>query len=241
MVITHLIWDSEFFGLKIGKLEIFDETEFDIVNFRKLAEDQNFDLIYLFKFGNMFSSSLLTSSDICLMDIMVTMSMKFDTAKYKNHNFELKNKLNNQELLECYEIAEQTSKVSRFYNEPLIGKAKTISLYKKWVDNSINSKYCDGVLLEKKDNTVVGFYLIKSDSKNNVGCCSLIGVNQNLKSKGYGSKLWSQSFGYLSHLNIDTCVVPFSLSNTSSFNFHLKIGFNHVQEIKYIYHYRKTV
>jgi len=54
--------------------------------------------------------------------------------------------------------------------------------------------------------------------------------------------LWEQSFGYWANESkIKICKVPFSIQNLESFNFHLKMGFNKTEEIKYIYHYRNNI
>jgi hypothetical protein len=57
---------------------------------------------------------------------------------------------------------------------------------------------------------------------------------------GIGKKLWSQSFAYWANeKDIELIKSPFSIQNLESFNFHLKMGFNKIEETKYIYHYRK--
>jgi dTDP-4-amino-4,6-dideoxy-D-galactose acyltransferase len=42
------------------------------------------------------------------------------------------------DLLQCYTIAEQTSVVSRFYKDKIIGPEKTKALYRKCIDNALN-------------------------------------------------------------------------------------------------------
>ena len=105
--------------------------------------------------------------------------------------------------------------------------------------NSLNSTYCDGILLTKSEESITGIHVIKTDNNKKTGLCSLIGVNKKYKGKGMGKKLWEQALNYWISLNdINKCIVPFSIKNTESFNFHLKIGFNKIEEIKYIYHFR---
>jgi ribosomal protein S18 acetylase RimI-like enzyme len=94
--------------------------------------------------------------------------------------------------------------------------------------------------LEKNNDDVIGIHLIKTDLINRIGHCSIIGVLDGTKGSGIGSKLWDQALGYWSKDGINKCMVPFSLQNLPSFNFHLKIGFNKAEEVKNIYHYRKN-
>ena len=98
------------------------------------------------------------------------------------------------------------------------------------------------MFLEKNDGCISGIHLIKTDEKNMIVHCSLIGVNTFIRGKGIGKNLWNQAFGYWANeKEIKYCQVPFSLQNMASFNFHLKIGFNKVEEIKYIYHFRNNI
>lgn len=241
-MIEKLIWDSEFFNCKIGRIIIHDEKNFDPIKFKEQAIEENYELVYVFKYSEMLSWQKVIKADLDMVDIMLTMSKKFDKNEYMNMPYNLRTELNEKEIHECYYIAEQTSSVSRFYNEEKIGIEKTKALYRKWIDNAINASVADGLLLIKKENTVVGIHLIKTDEKYKTGYCSIIGVNPSFKGLGIGKNLWEQSYGYWANeKDIEQCKVPFSFQNAESFNFHLKMGFNKVEEIKYIYHYRNNI
>jgi len=238
--IEHLIWDSNFFGINIGRYIVDDECNFDPIKFREEAKN-NYDLVYVFSFQNMISSIKAFDANLDLVDIMLTMSMPFTKNNYSDNGFDCRTSLTKDEINGCYEIAEQISVVSRFYNEPLIGPEKAKALYRKWVDNSLNKSFGDGILIKKSNEIITGIHTIKTDHSEKTGFCSLIGVNKDYKGLGIGKNLWEQAFGYWSLLgNISRCKVPFSIKNIESFNFHLKIGFNKIEEIKYIYHYRNN-
>jgi len=238
--IYYLEWDSNFFSLKIGKIEIYHESSFDVMRFLESAELENYDLIYVIKFGEFLPINKSVNIGLFLMDSMVTMSLNNNIQKNINNPFLKRNSLTEKELTDCYRIAEQTSYVSRFANDPLIGSENAKKLYRKWVDSAVNGEFCDGIFLEKNNDDVIGIHLIKTDFKNKIGHCSIIGVLDDTKGSGIGSKLWNQALGYWSLDGINKCTVPFSIQNLPSFNFHLKIGFNKVIEVKNIYHYRKN-
>lgn len=239
-MIEKVEWDSGFFERKIGRVNIIDESAFDTLNFISYAN--NFDLIYIQSFGKMLSNSFIAKTNIELVDIMITMSFKFDKNEYKNQLYNNYNNLPKSELNKCYSIAEETSEVSRFYDEKLIGAQKTKDLYRKWIDNTINRSFCDGFFVERIGGEVVGLHLIKVDKISNVGYFMLTGVDGNFKKQGIGRKLWYQSFGFFANeTSIKTIKSNFSFKNKDSFNFHLKLGFHEIEEIKYIYHYRKTM
>jgi ribosomal protein S18 acetylase RimI-like enzyme len=236
--IEKLVWDSEFFSLHIGKVNIEDNDLFflpEIFNEQSLAE---YDLVYI------FSHQLLPNAndfDLDLVDVMITMSQPLDKSQTNKHDYTFRTSLNEREIKECYEIAEQTAEVSRFYLERLIGPEKAKALYRKWIDNAINQQYANGILIVRSGEEIAGIHVVKSVKEDSAGLCSLIGVNKKFKGHGLGKNLWQQAFGYWNQFDeITKCTVPFSIKNRESFNFHLKMGFNKIEEIKYIYHYRKN-
>ena len=240
MKIEELIWDSNFFNLKIGKCIIHDDNEFDLYTFKKNAEIEKYDLIYIFKHNSLFKKNIVFNLNLDLIDIAVEMSKEFSSESIDKRPFELKNTLTDKELAETYLIAEQTSIVSRFHKESMIASSLTKKLYRAWIDNSLNRSFSDGLFIEKIDDTVVGIHVIKTDLDNKTGYFSLTGVRSDIKRKGIGGKLWNQSFQYWAEQNIIEKVrSPLSLQNKESLNFHLKMGFNRIENISYVYHYRK--
>jgi dTDP-4-amino-4,6-dideoxy-D-galactose acyltransferase len=238
--INRLDWDSDFFGKRIGRVLLENQTHFDTRSFIVEAK-QNFDLVYIYSNKNMLSHETIRLANLDLVDIMITMSMPFDKITNINKEYNFKNTLTQNEIIECYDIAEKTSVVSRFYNEQLIGPEKTKMLYRKWIDNGLNKTFSDGLFLIKEKDTTIGIHLIKVDKENKVGYFTLTGVNPNYKRLGIGRKLWNQAFGFFSNeTDINTIKSPFSFKNSDSFNFHLKMGFNKIEETKYIYHFRNN-
>ena len=238
--IEKLDWDSDFFKIRVGKFLIVNEEEFDPIVFKKEAE-QKFDLIYVLSYQKMLSQEKINLANLDLVDIIMTMSKPFKKNEFKKNDYNFRNNLSVNELNDCYEIAETTSVVSRFFDENLIGPKMTKLLYRKWIDNALNNSFSDGMFLIKENNSVIGIHLVKVDKKNKEGIFTLTGVNPNYKRLGLGRKLWEQSFGYFSNeTDIEIIKSPFSIKNLDSFNFHLKMGFNKVEEIKYIYHFRNN-
>lgn len=239
MEIEILEWDSEFFGKKIGRLIILHDNEFNPVHFKDLVNEGNYCLVYIIKYQTILDNEKIIKAGLDLVDIQILMSKKIVTDEYLNIPYDFRTQLTESERTQCYEIAEQTSSVSRFNKEDLIGSKRTKDLYRKWIDNALNKTYSDGLFLHKRLDKVVGIHLVKSDTENKIGYFTLTGISPILKRQGIGKKLWDQSFCYFStEKKIDLIKSPFSFQNTESFNFHLKMGFSKVDEVKYIYHYR---
>lgn len=242
MIIEKLDWDSEFFGIKIGRLIIGGEPGFDPSRFIQQARDDKYELVYVFKFNEMLPWKMTLESELELADIQLTMSKKFVATDYKSFPYDFRTELTSEEKEACHHIAEEISTVSRFYNEEKIGRNKTKAMYREWVDNALNGTFCDGLFLIRDDNEIVGIHLIKTDNPGKVGNCSMIGVSHAFRNKHIGENLWEQAYGYWANeCDVEMCRVPFSFQNEASFNFHLKMGFNKIEETKYIYHYRSQI
>ena len=238
MIIEPLNWDTDFFNLKIGKIEILNRKDFKKLNLLD-EETASFDLVYLFSYDGPISIETLSPYKIDLTDIMLTMSMPMKTHKV-DHSIEFKTQLTDIELKECYHIASQIAEFSRFYKEPLIGPEKTIQLYHKWIDNALNQKFSDGIFVYKKHDRIIGLHIIKTDEINGHGIFTLTGVDKEFHGLGIGKKLWENSYSYWQeNFKLSKIKSPFSLNNQGSFNFHLKMGFNNIDSVKYIYHLRK--
>jgi len=239
-MIKLLEWDTDFFGCKIGKLIIHDEMEFDPSLFKQQAADEKYEVVYVFKLQNMLSWDKIIHTGLELVDNQVVLSKKFNQADYLQFEYDFRTELSASEKSYCYKIAEEISKVSRFYKENKFGIDKTKMLYRTWIDNAINQSFSDGLFLIKENNKVAGIHLIKTDEINRIGHCILIGVDQDKKGKKIGERLWNQSFGYWANdKSIDGCRVPVSMQNQASLNFHLKMGFNKIETIQFIYHYKR--
>ncbi len=240
MNIELLPWDSNFFNLKIGRIILNDNDDLLNNEFEYEIKTKDFDLVYIFKYNKIISSELLLRYGIELVDTQLTMSKLFNKREVEQRDFNLLNKLNKKDLADCISIAEDTAHVSRFFQEKLIGPNKTKEMYREWIFNALNKSFSDGLFVEKIDGVVVGIHLIKTDIQNETGYFTLTGVNPKIKRRGVGKNLWLQSYNYWSgNHNIVRIKSPFSLQNRESFNFHLKMGFNKIDEVKYIYHYRK--
>lgn len=237
--IEKLEWDSNFFGIRVGRVIIDDKAAINSEVFLQEAETQ-FDLVYVLSYDKLLSTELTVLGKLSLKDIMLTLSMPFNKDQFTHGYYKFRTALDNEELNGCYKIAEQTAVVSRFYSEPIVGVEKTKGLYRRWIDTAIDKTFSDGLFIKYESDEISGIHLIKTDCKNKIGYFTLTGVNPDFKRKGIGRELWMQSFAYWAQeREIDTIKSPFSFQNKESLNFHLKMGFNKVEEIKYIYHWVK--
>lgn len=237
MPIELLAWDSGFFGLRVGRITVEPQEPFDPRGFVEEARDGRYDLVYLTAHQHLLPWSCTSAAEIELMDIQMTMEKRLQRSAHAGGAYDFRRELTGAELRECYAVAEQTSIVSRFAEERLVGPEITAAMYRKWVDNALNGSHSDGLFVVRIDGVVRGIHLIRT--RDGIGYFTLTGVDPSCKRAGLGTLLWNQSYAYWAgETDIDVIRSPFSFRNTESHNFHLKHEFARVIDVKYIYHYR---
>ncbi len=73
------------------------------------------------------------------------------------------------------ELAFESGKHSRFLKDRFFGVDKFKELYQKWVENSLNGKFANDVLIYKSDDEIKGFVTYKI--KNGFAQIGLIAVS----------------------------------------------------------------
>lgn len=223
-MINKLHWDSDFFNLKIGRVDIQKRTDLDIF---LSSETKNYDLIYV------FSKEELTW-DISLIDVKITFEKK--TQIYNNNN-------NNNSIVEFDSIKHSFPQLlnlvylsghdSRFFRDPIFGEENFKRLYKKWIENSIHDKYIKVlVYFEENINTILGFVTV--DTSRPILSIGLIAVSDSAQNLGVGRQLVRAAE---SQFNSDSIIhVATQRSNTKACRFYEKVGFIK-KNTDYIYHY----
>lgn len=218
-MIEHLKWDSEFFGRKIGKLEIKGGDEIVVA----LNENiKKFDLVYIF-------SDRKLNQSYNLVDIKVKFQKKVGNKFADKNIVSFNSSLHNYE--ELLKLAYQSGHDSRFLKDPFFGEIAFKKLYKTWVDKSIESSQMT-ILLYVKKNKIIGFVSFKDENtKSNI---ELIAVNPKARGQGVGNKLLDAVEAKLKRDALLT--VPTQETNTKAYNFYLKNKFKIISK-QYIYHY----
>lgn len=220
---TRLDWDSTFFKIEVGEIEINDDfkkenySEFDLIYVKNNPEITlpGFKLNYE-ECKVIFEKEILTTNQEC--DSVIQFSKV-------NYNIE-----------ELYNLAYESGKYSRFLKDSLFGESNFKKLYKEWVDNSITKQFADDILLYFIEDKIVGFVTYKKQST--YGQIGLIAVNPNFQGKGIGRQLINEVENTLYKKGISTLRIPTQLENKEACFFYKKIGYKIIESTP-IKHYWK--
>lgn len=225
MEIKKLDWDSDFFNIKVGE-----------INYYKNLQEENsadYDLIYVLSnedfqlkldhFENSFSETKV--------NFVKTLEANTDTSKFI---FEFDKVTIDKEQL--YLLAYESGKNSRFLLDAKFGGNHFKKLYQTWIDNSINKKFADGVLVYFEENILKGFVTYKIN--NDTASVGLIAVDNNYQGKGIGAKLVQNLEHLLYQKKIKQLTIPTQLSNIQACSFYQKQGYS-IKHKTFIKHYWK--
>jgi dTDP-4-amino-4,6-dideoxy-D-galactose acyltransferase len=224
-MVKTLQWDSDFFKLKVGEIN-YDE--------RYNQQDvSNYDLIYVISNDN-----FVLELDNFENTFSETKVIFVKNLEKENIDSEPIFKLNqvNVEIDKLYSLAFESGKNSRFLLDNRFDKSIFKNLYRAWIDNSINKKFADDILVYFEENQIKGFVSYKTiDSFTSVG---LIAVDANCQGKGIGAKLLKYLENIILETGIKQITIPTQLSNIQACSFYKKQGYS-IKKKTYIKHYWK--
>ena len=227
MIVNKLLWDSDFFGLKVYKIETNDKNKI-----RKFLVTKNEPtLIYVFT-DTLISQHLLKERNGLLVDTKVILKKNITkrTSKAGTNIIEYKQKLPSQDL---YRLALQSGNFSRFKLDKRLPKGKFEELYFLWIEKSCYETSTKVFIAKDKDR-IIGFITISINGK--YGKIGLIAVDSTIQGKGLGSSLINIVEEYLLSNDIGTIEVPTQFENNNAVRFYKKNGFK-ISKKKFIYHF----
>lgn len=216
MLIKTVKWDSDFFGIKIGRIET---TDFTISAFEK--EKNKFELIYIHEFDDDNQHHIALKSLTQFEDKKLIYTKKIGKAPLLDNQISLyDNKTANKKLIQ---LALLSGAYSRFKLDTNFKKKSFEHLYTKWIENSVNKKIAFCVLIFGDKNNPDGF--ISVQKKGNVAQIGLFAVNSNTRNKGIGKKLLNAAEYFAQKHNFDTLNIATQASNKLACTFYEKCGF----------------
>jgi len=233
-------WDSEHFGVDVGKLKLalFD-PKVDVESRRHLfqrikeaALSRGLDVIFARTALNDLSTvHSLEGEGGILTDILLTFYIDL------KNEFTLAGLPSEIEVVEACEgdgqtlmdIAREIFKIDHFHADPYLPTDKCDELYAKWVSSYLGS-LVDKVFAARKDGKLMGFITCKIERVThgyNYGIIDLVGVKKGCEGKGIGSLLVAEAFRWFSNYT-KSVYVGTQAANIRAVRLYEKMGFRQV-------------
>ena len=218
MEIRALQWDSDFFGLRIGRADIF--TTEDALS---LASQYNelkhqFDLLYVFDPNNVG----FEANGARLVDEKILYSKPCEPRKqYPEISFYQAAQPNE----DLYRLALVSGRYSRFKFDERFPKGSYERLYTRWIENACSKEGISKQILIFQDsqNAIKGMITVEHSGE--LGHIGLVAVDPDTQHQGVGSVIMSTLDGYLYQQGVKILEVPTQKSNTNACRWYEKNGF----------------
>lgn len=227
-----LEWDTQFFGVKVAKLNVFigaDELDGIVADLKandvKVAycsvepNDTRMNMALSAKGAILADEKVTYTIDTNLIDPVVSNAVvEYDDAEVNN---------------ELVSIAQQSGEFSRFRIDKNFDDDACNRLYRQWIINAVSKKF-DSILYVYKSNLkILGLVSLKNLS--NSGSISLIGVDHNARGKNIGTELIGKAIKHYQEKGVFKLDVVTQKANWLACRFYEKNGFS-ISNVKNIYH-----
>jgi dTDP-4-amino-4,6-dideoxy-D-galactose acyltransferase len=222
-IVNRLEWDSDFFNLEIGEIELPNIKEGSV-----LKVNEKFDLLYI-KSKNDINIEI-TGYQKKFQEQKIIFRKQLLSANFQNNNIKSFNSIGDLDLIDdLYELAFESGKFSRFKLDKAFSQQQFEALYRKWVDNSLNKKYANEFLIYKVESKLVGFVTYKKYT--DFACIGLIATHHDYQGKGIGTQLIKEVERKLFDANCYELRIPTQESNQQASKFYSKLDYNILEKI----------
>lgn len=229
MEIRALQWDSDFFGLRIGRADL--QTKADAFELRAVHEElkRQYDLLYIFD----ANAVGFEANGAQLVDEKILYSKPCEPRKqYAEVSF-YQGTIPSDDL---YRLALVSGGYSRFKLDERLPKGSYERLYNRWIENACPKVGTNKQILLFKDVQNVARGMITIDYQGELGHIGLVAVDTDVQHQGIGGKIMSTLDGYLFERGIKTLEVPTQKANSDACRWYEKNGFT-IQSVLPIYHW----
>lgn len=216
-------WDSDFFGLSIGSINLKNNQNVESI----IENFKTYDVIYAFSDTKLNLNPIyFESSKVYLRCLLEKIEFNFLNDNIYNI-FEIE--FDKENLIS---LALQSGEFSRFKTDSNFGLVKFKELYIKWISKSFNSKenIITYISYDKYTKKIEGFITIENFNK-----IGLFAVDNKFRGKGIGKNLLKKALETAKRNGQKAILVETQGNNVHALEFYKRNGFE-TYSTEYIYH-----
>ena len=189
-ICTYLDWDSNFFDLRIARLNRPRLDEATVAEALDWCAARHIDCLYFLADSDHASTPILAERNAFrLTDVRMTFERTLAPADQWTQDTSVR-VAREDDLAALRQIASSTHRDTRFYFDEHFDRAKCDQLYATWIENSFRG-FAQGVLAAEIDDSPVAY--LTCHLKAAEAQIGLVGVGAEFQGRGLGTKL-VQSF-----------------------------------------------
>lgn len=180
-MVGRLQWDSDFFGLRIGRIDIVSNERWQMLLQEASSLQMHYDLIYVFS-----EQELPTDSNkVRLVDTKTIYAKSIDSSTIMPATVEhYQESLPNADL---YRLALICGTYSRFRLDDKLPVDSYERMYRCWMERSVDGSMADLVLVHRTDDQTDGMITLKIHD--DIAHIGLVAVDEGAQGKGIGTML----------------------------------------------------
>ncbi len=211
-MIYELIWDTELFGRKIGKLDGISADE-ELKKILAQATEEDFKYITCrVNASEIHTIQNLEKVGFYLTDVGVVFERNVKPIEKPKI---IAKEATIEDVGTLNKISTGLFRSGRIYNDPYFTKEEADRFYQKWAENSVRSINDKVFLIDEK-----GFITCKPS-----GNIDLIGVSTNYQGKGIGTALVHNAINWFNKIGINNVTVRTQGGNSITIKFYEYLGF----------------
>ena len=180
----------------------------------------------------------LEQAGFILIDGLISLSLDLSSMEPKKKGFKanqpggLIREAKKSDLSELKEITTNLYSNTRITNDPLT-RGRANEYYKKWIENSVNGSAADAVLVWEADDEILGYVTLQKKVLEGTarrgsapeGQIPLIGVSEQARGKGIGSKLLNAAFAKFKKWGVKKVNIDTQMGNIPALRAYQGVGF----------------
>lgn len=192
--LTHLKWDSSFFGFKTGKYRGALETSKQARALLTLLANERYTLCY-WEFDSVDSGSLCTAHalsplPVFIADERVTLRCNLQGLNPGNAADVTMFEQGRNITRELFDLGVLAGQQSRFRKDPGIQERKFKEMFHAWVTQSVKREIADDVFVVEHQGLVAGMISVRYQPRPQIG---LLAVAEKFQNTGIGSRLLAKT------------------------------------------------
>lgn len=235
-IVTPLDWDTEFFGVPIGRLDVPGATLSRDTLAGGLGEARRRGLACLY-----FETPFARSADLAgfggrgihLVDIKTLLARPLDPAEGSGEEEGVIDRAPAERYSELESIAEDLALRSRFRYDPHFGESGSRRLYREWLRKSVHEGFCSDFLVSLDPEGVRGFLTVRM--KDRSPFIDLLGAARRARGRGVSGRLIRAAGRRLARRGSVKLSVVTQAHNIPALRAYEKSGFT-VQSVNLFYH-----
>ncbi len=212
-VCTYLDWDSNFFDLRIARLNRSRLDEITLAETLDWCSDHHIDCLYFLADSNHAPTPVLAGqNDFHLTDIRITFERTLARAESFAEDPAVR-PAREEDLPALRELASTTHRDTRFYFDEHFDRAKCAQLYATWIENSFRG-FAQAVLVADTGDRPAAY--LTCHLKGDEAQIGLVGVSAKHQGQGLGTKIVQQFLAWSCQHNAKRATVVTQGRNLSA-------------------------